>query len=271
MRRLLKELGVELAGNTVYDLLRVAILGVVAISASAAVSTSLSTYVRPLRPLRWPLLFLLVSLGLWIFLALYGRWSRSRPKFEPLDFDFALVKHEITYIYRADQSVQYRRKKVLRALKRNLNTYIDKYHWTGSGKDEMRSAIAGQEVRRTRKRSIWQMYEIEFPTLQKGQVVETEVVWDLEDITDSVVPFISATVEEPTEQLTFRLRFAPEIGVTQVWCEILSGIGGKNSFNTDSIPVSSTGDVEWSPAFPHPKLLHHYEVTWRFPNRSKNP
>jgi hypothetical protein len=267
MRAIRKHLGVELAANTIYDVLKFVCLGIVAVGTSAVASNSVALSVHSLRPLRWPVVVIFSSFIAWLFLIGYGRWSRSRPKFTPLYFDFILKNHEIVYIYRADKSVQYHRRKDLQALKNNMKSYIDKYNWTGKGRDVLRSAISGQQVRRTRRRSIWQMYEIEFPAMRKGQVQPTEVIWELEDTSDSVVPFISATVEEPTEKLTFRLWFAPETGVTQVSCEVLSGIGGKSSFTSFSLPVPATGTVVWTT--PHPKLLHHYEVSWEFPNRRK--
>lgn len=218
--------------------------------------------------------FLLWSVGIiggCLGLAILYRFSRFTPRFGRLDFEFEILEHQISYVYRRDKTIEYRRRKKLRALKNGLRVYRDKYHWTGDHPPrKIFSSVAGQTIQLTGRRTVWSTYEINLHrSLQKNAEVETEVVWQLDDTSDTSVPFVSVTVEEPTKSLTFDLSFSTELGVSSVTCEVSTGIGARNTLTSNVLDVGKTGSVSWKPQKPHPMLLHHYEIEWVFPWREE--
>lgn len=224
---------------------------------------------QALAPYSGYLIFLFGSLGGGLGLWLFVRFSKFRPRFGRLDFDFRIREQGIVYIYRADKTIEYRKRKKLEALKNGMRVYADKYHWTGAGSVALMSGIAGQTVRQVGRRTVWMLYEIDLgKTLKKGDVIDTEVFCFLDDRSDTSLPFVSATIEEPADLLRFDLAFAPETSVSVVTCDVLSGIGGKKAIDSTTITINKTGSVTWEPPKPHPKLLHHYELQWVFPRRS---
>lgn len=199
--------------------------------------------------------------GAWLFILLYQKFSRFRPTFPRLDFDFQILEKEVSYEYVDKTHMIYRKKNFLRALKNNLDTYHDKYHWTGSGKVKIKSEIKEQQFIETIRKNVWQFYEIRFQkTLKKGEEIETEVIWELEDVAGKAVPFFSATIEEPTDALILNLCLSPGLGVKEAVCEISSGIGAKKPFSSEILKLNRDGWVTWK--IRKPKLLHHYEMKW---------
>jgi hypothetical protein len=235
----------------------------------ALLGTILASSIAVVRPYRlYVIAFAFAAFGA-AAMSLYLRYSKFRPNFERLEFDFEIVEHEIVYRYMSGDAIEYRKRKKLRALRNGLRQYHDKYHWTGSPeqKDPI-SGVAGHIVRLTRRDTVWQLYEVDLELpLRKGQTVQTEVIWFLNDKEHVSMPFISATIEEPTDGLKFELNFAPETGVQTIACSIQAAIGGKNVLAAETQEVSSTGHVAWKPDG-RPKLLHHYQVSWVFPLRS---
>ena len=203
-----------------------------------------------------------------LVLLLIRRLSTHTPSFTKLDCDFEILEFDVTYTYRVDKTIEYRRRKKLRALKNHLRTYRDRYSWTGSQPpDEFFSGVAHQTVRETGRQTVWRLYEIDLHrTLSKGDTIETEVVWYLNDKDDACVPFVSADIEEPTRQLSFTLFFAPELGVTAATCEVRATLGGPHSLQSEVMTIPPTGSFSWRPKG-RPKLLHHYSVEWVFPRR----
>jgi len=204
-----------------------------------------------------------LSGGLWMFLVLYYKLHRYRPKFPAINFDYRLLEKELTYEYQDKTHMVYKKRNMLKALKNNLDGYHDKYRWTGKGTVETKSAIKEHLFRESQQKCIWQFYEINFQKfLKKGETIETELLWDLEDIEGRAVPFFSATIEEPTDCLKFNLSLNPELGVKEAICEVSFSIGAKKPLQTKTVLLDRNGYAEW--IINNPKLLHHYEMRWIF-------
>jgi hypothetical protein len=229
-------------------------------------SRILTLKISSLVPFKWHLAILFGSGGAWLFVLLSKRYSRYRPAFPKLNVDFQIVKKEIYYELKDRGQIEYKKKVLLRALKDGLDSYHDKYHWTGSGPVAMHSAISDQEVSETFRKTVWQYYEIRFPqTLAKNETVETEIVWQLDDSSHTSVPFISAVIEEPTTLLSLTAKFPINLGVHEVICEISSGIGARKPFKSHRQTLDREGKASWP--IEGPKLLYSYTLKW-MPNRS---
>ncbi len=223
-------------------------------------SKLLVSFANFLAPFKGYIMIIVGAGSAWLFLTLYQRYSRFHPTFPRFEFDFQILKNEITYEYKDKTHMIYKKKKVLKALKNNLDVYHDKYRWTGEGKVDAKSAIKGQEFRTTIRKNVWQFYEIRFQkTLKKGEEITTEVIWDLEDVAGKAVPYFSVTIEEPTNLLKLNLLLPPELGVKEVVCETSSGIWARQPFTSKIMPLDRM--ATWDPK---PKLLYHYEMRWNF-------
>lgn len=201
------------------------------------------------------ILFVVITLVSLFFYLFFNKMNRVLPR-----FDFNIVKKELIYRYINKTDVVYEKKIRLKALRNNLDCYIDKYHWTGERVADVKSAKYGQTVREARKKNIWSIYEISFmPALKKSEEIDTHVIWNLKGI--KAVPFFSSTVEEPTNLLKLHLYFPVELRVPHVIWEISVSIGALRPIDTGILKVNEeTGEVEWT--IKNPKLLHHYEIKW---------
>jgi len=85
----------------------------------------------------------------------------------------------------------YRRTYTLKALKKGLGHFVDKYRWTGQGSPVPSSLIRDQQIRLTEIKNVWQFFEVWFPrNLQKGEALDVDIQWKLEDPDRKAIPFI---------------------------------------------------------------------------------
>jgi hypothetical protein len=248
-------------GNFVFEILKF-ILGVV-------FTASTLTYISQVAAinfgyfdqLRWYFLVMIASGGGLLFALVYQRLRRFRPVFPRLDFDYEVIEKNIYYEYFDNTRFLYKKKVKLRALKNGLDIYTDKYSWTGKGSILMKCGVREHSVRETIKKNVWQFYEIRFQRmLSKDDIIEAEVIWELEDTEGLAVPFMSATIEEPTRLLRLHLSLAPSLGVREVTCEVSGTIGTKRPFVSQTRMLDGNGAVVWE--ISRPSLLYHYEMKW---------
>jgi hypothetical protein len=181
-----------------------------------------------LIPFKILLAIVLGSGGVLLSLFLSKRLSRFHPTFPRLDSDYNILEKEITYEYKDISRMIYRKAIRLKALKKAIDVYNDKYTWTGRGKVKISSTYKDQK--------------------------------DLEDEEKTAVPFFSATIEEPTEFLKLNLILPTELGIKKVTCEVSCGMGAKKPLSSVTKDIDGRGKVDWE--IEKPKLLHHYEIRW---------
>jgi hypothetical protein len=260
-RRSLKRFLTEVLGITLGHFVYLCIGGLFSAFSGLAVSQVLATYVGFLSPFKFYLGPVFITGAVWLFIFVYRRRLRSRPSFPRLDFDFELLEREITYQYLDSVHMIYKRRSLLKALRDGLSVYHDKYHWTGEGKVVIRSNVREHMFRETIRKNIWQFYEILFDrTLSKGEKIEAEIIWSLEDTSRRAVPFFSADIEEPTRRLIMNLELSPDLGVRQATREVSSGIGASKPFSSESVGFDRDGKTSW--VVEKPRLFHHYEIKW---------
>lgn len=256
--------GFRIFREAVLEILRFSFGFTFTTSVFAIIAQLLSEVVDVLEPIKWPLTALLVSMSGLIFIVLYQRYYRYRPTFPALDFDFRIIEKEISYEYKDKTHITYRKRCLLKSLRDNLDVYYDKYHWTGLGRIDVKSAIKEHQYRETVNKNVWRFYEIRLQkSLKRGEEIETELIFDLEDIDNKAVPFLSATIEEPTDLLLMSISLPHSLGVREATCESSTGIGARRPFLSKTVPIDRNGQVKWS--IKEPRLLHHYEVRWSFP------
>jgi hypothetical protein len=260
----LKEILKGAIGTTLWEAVRF-LIGILLTLVLALFTSELMTGIfASLSELKIYLSIILVLLGIIIFLKLYKRISRYHPNFKRLDYDFRLIKKELTYEYEDINHMVYKKCVVLKALKKDLYFYRDKYSWTGRGAMVIKSGIKEQKIKETEKRGVWQFYEIQFPkTLKKNEEIETEVIWILTDTERQAVPFTSSDIEEPLELLKINIKLPPSLLVEKVTCEETAGIAIKKPYLSEIRNLNRNGEYSWE--IKNPKLFHHYEIRWDFP------
>lgn len=254
----------DFAKKALYDLIKNGLIVAIAIGI-ASLSTKISTdALCDLRRYKWELLVTISSILAFIFLKTHSRFDKYRPNFPRLDFDFELVEKEITYQYKDEIHMIYKKKNVLKALKNGINVYTDKYQWTGKGNVKLISGIKEQPIVETIRKNVWQFYEIRLQkTLKRNEKITTEAIWELEDLEHKAVPFFSATIEEPTDFLKFNLSLPNSFNVREVTCETSCSIGSQKPLDSITKPLTTYDGlscVTWE--IKNPNLLYHYEIKW---------
>lgn len=254
----------DFAKKALYDIIKNSLLVVIAFCVATLSTKISSNFMSNLGQYKWELIITLASILAFIFLITSRRFDKYRPNYPKLDFDYELAEKEITYEYRDKTHMLYKKRLVVKALKKGLNVYKDKYQWTGKGKINIKSTIQEQQVFETERKNVWQLYEIRLPkNLNINETMPTEVVWELEDQEEKAVPFFSATIEEPTEKLRFNLCLPNHFNVKEVICETSSSIGSQKPLESITKPLvvyDGKSCVTWE--ITCPKLLYHYEVKW---------
>jgi hypothetical protein len=167
--------------------------------------------------------------------------------------------------YKDQTHLEYTKRHRIRALREGLDRYPDKYFWTGDMSPDVRTKVRGQIFTPTMRKNYWQHYEVLFGRyLNKNEEIETELAWLLDDSSKRAVPFISATIEEPTDLLKLTLEVPIEWGLTEVICEVANGASAKRPLESKTMAIDQQGKAEWS--ISNPKLLHHYEMRWSLQN-----
>jgi hypothetical protein len=178
-----------------------------------------------------------------------------------LEHDFDQISRDISFEYHDRQTYTYRKHILLRARRSGLTSYHDKFKWTGANPPAVRSAIEDQTIQMTEKKSVWQLYVVHFPlTLNKGDTIDTEVIFDLKEPDQSFVPFISTNIEEPTKKLSLKLKVVPDVGINHAFCEVANCMGARVPYWTEKKSVNRSGEVLWEPK---PEMHRYYEMHWK--------
>lgn len=197
---------------------------------------------------------------LWAAIKIYLARARKIPVFPKADFDFLVLDKEISIRLLSLEDIVYRKKYKLQALRNGLGRFTDKYNWTGSGVVTVRSHHDEHRLVLTTRGAVFQWYEIHFDrVLKKGEIIDIEAVWNIEDKNQTAIPFISTTIEEPTSSLTMRVFGSDFFGIRQATCEHKATMGTQKPYDSNTLQANG-GEVIWD--VPHPKLYHYYEMRW---------
>jgi len=258
------ELKSHVKGHLAYDLMKYVVVGIVGWSAyaiganSPAIQQALQRYSAGVIG---------ASVGISSFLAFrLGSRSRRRPIFPALECDFWIESKKIDFVYESSTSIRYSRKYRLRAL-RDVESFSDRYSWTGTRINRMLCADNQFDLKLTRKKNLFQHFEVRFNrTVKKGTIVDVQINWELDDSNRQMTPFISALIDAPTDSLMMSVTLPPQLGVEKVVHEVSHSHGAPRGFSSNVVKLELGKDV-WS--IPNPKLLHLYEVRWTLdPNQS---
>ncbi len=210
----------------------------------------------PFKSLLW-----ILGIGVGIIVAVVIYFQR-RKKYS--GNDFLLEKLEIRYEWKSPQEIIYSRRYRLRALKNDVDRFPDRFRWSANGRLEMKTTVAGHLIAQHSPNSLYDSFEICFNLpCRKGQVIETEVIWELDDLNCKSRPFISRSIYEPTEELVMQLQLPATWNIDKVSTWETPSAGAKRNIDANYKPVNN-GKCEWSPDKPL-KDKYHYEIRWDWP------
>lgn len=251
----LSRLAKELVGVTLWEGVKFAISGLLATSVFAWFASLATKFVPILQANALFVYPVVVFSGLLVLLLLYERFSRYRAKMPTQDFEFLVLDKSVTYEYHDLTHMTYKKTYKLKARRRGLQAFPDRFSWTGTGPVTVKSARWDHIFVKTERSNVWQYYEVRFNrTLSKGEEVDVEIVWTLEDVGHTAVPFLSADVVEPTDKLSLTVVLPHSLGVQEVTAE--ASAGAKRPYDSMQLKLDGAGRAEWN--IPDPQLFHHF-------------
>lgn len=195
---------------------------------------------------------------------IYRRRNRRLPLYAPIDCDFHMIREERVHKWINENDYVHIRRYKIRALKSNLEEYVDKFLWTGQqdyrlspGEGEYSIEIDKQAM------NVFTVYRFKFNTpLNEGDTIELEARWEAKG---PAKPFFSTDIQEPTDELIMRVELFPGSGIKKVCCRIDRNIGAipnnqQDKKNIKTEKLNSEGIYRWK--VKNPKILHHYEINW---------
>ena len=181
----------------------------------------------------------------------------------PPSAEVELLLKEIVYEYFSDgQTMRLRKRFKLRALRDGVDSFPDRYKWTGQGKCIVKSITPAFRVVNERKIEFWDYFDVVFPhPIRKGEIVEFTIQWDLFDEKRTAVPFLSTMIDLPTEHLILRVKLPrklkPKYAMAYEFKDYI-----------DTLPIY-TQELHWNPTTESleyevrsPKLYHKYMIRW---------
>lgn len=247
----------QLIKISVWLVLKLILSSLITTTTFIAIYQALSIKLIILTQFKWYFVFLSVIGGIWASI----RYNLYLPTFPPLSPDFKILEKVVTYEYIDKTHMIYKKKLVLQALKNNLNRFEHRYRWSGKGKKEVTCTRPGQKFIETIEKNIFQYYDIRFErTIKKKEKIEVEIVFDLMDEEGRARPFLSTLIEDPTTNLTLRVKLPRSFGVKEAFCEISTHMGARAPVITEIIKFNEYGIAEFNEK--KPMLLYHYELKW---------
>jgi hypothetical protein len=215
-----------------------------------------------------PVIIVGLALGLLILgpiLAVY-RKIRYYPPLKKQQLDFTQLKRELCFIYQNDRrTFVYHRSITLKPLRAGLSTYKNKFMWTGKTLPRIVCDTKRHQLNLLDRKGVWQYYEINFGRALNLTETETTVLtFTMIDPEHTFTPFISATIDEPTDELKMKLHIPPEFGVTEATCEFSYNMGANVPCETRLLNLDHDGWLEWP--IEKPRMHHYYELRWKKPD-----
>lgn len=180
---------------------------------------------------------------------------------------FRVVELSISHTYHDLVHVTHSRRLTLRALRPGLSEWEDRYHWTGNGRLELKSAVPEQSVRKTFRQRLWQYYEVRFDkTLAVNETITINPVWELYDDARTAEPFISTTIQNPTDRLILRMEVVPELSARSVIREIFERADSRDPLTAVRHEFDATESHTW--VVDEPQVQRHYVLRCAVPSSS---
>lgn len=209
----------------------------------------------------WPLGILavgVVTMGLVVSL----RRSIYKCRYPPVAFQIEVIEKRCSYTINERDELVYRKRIKFKALRDQMDEYIDRYHWTAGGAPIPLPGEGVQEITQVYRVGVWDYYRIFFGrVLHRGDTHEIEMIWPpLTNWRDSS-PFVALSTREPTHKLVFDVKLPVDEVGESVLAEVIAGIDSIYPFSTDEIELDH-GRCKWE--VERPSLYTQYRLRWNW-------
>lgn len=193
--------------------------------------------------------------------SIYERGKGNTPVFNPVDTNFRFRSIELLFSYIDMENMKYYKTKRLTALKNNVGSFYDQFHWTGDQEVRFQCDNPGHQIHHRSPKNIWRRYEVDFQKiLKEGDQEDVSLFWDVSDTDRNFVPFISVPIDNPTDRLELELdASAVNDEIDEVYVEIQPLMGAGVPVQYEEI-VGEEGIYKY--VCEKPRLLHTYEMRW---------
>jgi hypothetical protein len=179
--------------------------------------------------------------------------------------DFVILRKEIVYEYTSGNMMIFQRKHLkICALKDGINSFRDRYRWTGSGRISIRSLTPGYNTTNPSEddEGIWNYFNVIFPhPLRKDEVADFTIEWELFDEKAKAITFLSTMIDYETQYLLLEVILPPELAPKKAYFYEYKNF-------LDTLPIS-VHNLSWSPAtrsirseVVQPQKYHKYMIRW---------
>jgi len=176
-----------------------------------------------------------------------------------------ILLKEIIYQYFPDgQTMKQHKRFKLRALQDGVESFTDRYKWTGTGKCIVKSLSHNFEVVNERKEEFWNYFDVQFPSpLKEGEEADFVIEWDLFDEKKTAVRFLSTMIDFPTEHLSMQVILPDNLTQNKAFCcsEYRNYLDRVPIRKTELQRNSATKSINYE--IPKPKLYHKYLIDFR--------
>lgn len=175
-------------------------------------------------------------------------------------FDLRILEKRIIYRVDDDGVLHFSRRLKVKALKNNVDRYIDKYVWTGGGSALPTPGVGVDEIRPRGTAGIWTFYDSSFiQNLRRGETLEISANWPELDASKSR-PFVSTASDEPTSRIVFELSIPAKFRRDDnAKLEEMRSIESIFPFKTEDGSFNDKGDLTWEIK---PGHYRHYRIRW---------
>lgn len=181
-------------------------------------------------------------------------WGKIKPS-------YIIESQEINYIITENNFLEFSYLRKIKCLSDKLNNIPGKYIWTGKRDANLPQDQTGYSFHEVRQKGIWNFYEIRFNDCLLRNHTK-EVLSKFNPIPDctSASPFVSATTEEPTKKIIFKIVLGNYVEGDTVTLEEYRSTEGFYPLSSCSIPISPGGIINYT--IKNPKRFRFYEISW---------
>ncbi|MDX6698001.1 MAG: hypothetical protein QOE65_1398 [Solirubrobacteraceae bacterium] len=187
---------------------------------------------------------------------------------------YSILSKDLVYQYApgAASMVQTKRFRI-RANHDGVQQFEDRYRWSGSGHAEIRLLTPGQDrggrldgprtagQHRDVQEDMWCRYEVEWtPSLKKGDELDIEVRWDLDNSVGDARDFYSTTVDVPTKALSMEVRLPPDLAADWILKLTYEYFTATEPVEEELERPGNATTLTWR--IGKPRLGHRYVIRW---------
>jgi len=224
----------------------------------------LSQALAALRPHAIPLTCIAGAIGAMATAWALYRLGPAYARYPKPVFDFRVLERQAIYEYVAVDRMTYTRKLKLKALRSRLTSYVERYHWTGSGNLKVTLGEEAKSHNLLDTRGIWRYIEIGLKRVpRRGTPITVETRYDLEDQAGVAMPLLSVEIVEPTDRLVLEVRLPSAWGIREAVFEEGPTVGclrGRAAEDGDELRFDSNGVLRHP--IKRPRMLYRYSITW---------